>query len=84
MDFSIIARAGLYKTEFAIITGVSRASLHEYICGRRTPHNLTERQLLRAARMLDARIEKGMLPTANTTRKARKKLVAKLKSQLAR
>jgi transcriptional regulator with XRE-family HTH domain len=84
MDYTVIARAGVHKTEFATIAGVSRASLHEYIRGRRTPHHLTERQLLRAARVLDIGIEKGLLPPADTSRKARKKLVAKLKSQLAR
>ena len=84
MDYTVIARAGLHKTEFAIIAGVSRASLHEYIRGRRTPHYLTERQLLRAARVLDIGIEKGTLPPTDTSRKARKKLVGKLKSHLAR
>ena len=66
MDYTVIARAGLHKTEFAIIAGVARASLHEYIRGRRIPHHLTERQLMRVARMLDAGIEKGMLPPADT------------------
>jgi transcriptional regulator with XRE-family HTH domain len=84
MDYTVIARAGLHKTEFAIIAGVSRASLHEYIRGRRTPHHLTERQLLRAARVLDIGIEKGTLPPTDASRKARKKLVGKLKSHLAR
>ena len=84
MDYTVIARAGLHKTEFAIIAGVARASLHEYIRGRRIPHHLTERQLMRVARMLDTGIEKGMLPPADTSRKARKKLVSKLKNQVAR
>jgi transcriptional regulator with XRE-family HTH domain len=79
-----IASAGIHKTEFAAIASVSRASLHEYIRGRRTPHHLTEKQLLRAARVLSVGVEKGTLPPADTSRKARKKLVVKLKSQLAR
>lgn len=84
MDYTVIARAGLHKTEFAIIAGVARASLHEYIRGGRIPHHRTERQLMRVARMLDAGIEKGILPPADTSRKARKKLVSKLKNQVAR
>jgi len=84
MNYNVIARAGLHKTEFAAIAGVSRASLHEYIRGRRIPHYLTEKQLLRTARVLESWIEKGTLPPADNSRKARKKLVVKLKSQLAR
>jgi len=39
---------------------------------------------MRVARMLDVGIEKGMLSPADTSRKARKKLVSKLKNQVAR
>jgi len=84
MDFSIIARAGLHKTEFAVITGVARASLHEYIRGRRQPHQLTERHLLRAAQTLETWIAKGALPITDTSRKARRKIVIGLKKQINR
>ena len=60
------------------------ADLAEARTGREIGIGLCGRQLLRAARVLDIGIEKGLLPPADTSRKARKKLVAKLKSQLAR
>lgn len=80
----VIEAAGIHKTEFAAISGISRASLHEYMHGRRVPHRLTERQLVRAAALLQTNVEKGTLPPGDTSRKARRKLVARLKSQLDR
>lgn len=83
--FGAIRQAGLSAAEFALIVGVKRVAVYNWMAGRSTPHRLVSDKVEKALRMLKKLIEMKKLPLREGLEKEeRRAKVLKLKEVLER
>lgn len=61
-DFTIVARAGLTQKEFAMLTGVSRATANMWVRGKMNPHRYLKTKAARVVSTLEKAITDATLP----------------------
>ncbi len=77
---AIFKKSGLSVREIALLVGVSRIAVHNWVAGRTSPHKFIEPRVAAVQLLLIDHVECGDLPLANALDKdARRKAVDKLK-----
>lgn len=84
MDFSIVIKAGLTKTDFARLMRTSRTTVHNWFGGGGV-HTLIVAKVRRTLRLLNDAVDAGDLPLPHDTPKKERaaKVVAVLKKHNA-